>query len=432
MYVEDFLAVSPRVGCLVVVPLLAFALVAGAPLAAAQNYQVIHNFAGSDGYSPWAGVTLDAAGNLYGSSQQSFASFGNAYKLKQTVGGWFMTPLSSFSGSSGRYPESPVVFAPGGALMGTTSGGGSSACQGGCGIVYAMRPPQTPCRSVSCPWSQQIVYQFSGGADGASPSVGKLIFDQSGNVYGTAAGGGASNHGVVYKLSRTNGGWTETVLYSFAGGSDGATPVSGVIFDAAGNLYGTTLTGGGTGCTLSSGCGTVFKLTPSGSGWSETVLYRFQTQLDGEQPWAGLTLSPSGSLYGATLAGGVNNAGVVFELTPSGGSWTYSVLHRFDDLDYDAAGPLSTLTLSPSGTLYGTTYGDGDYSSGAIFALTPSAGGGWTFSNLYSFTGQEDGLWPIGGVTLGADGTLYGTTSEGGANFCDFEVACGVIWKLTP
>jgi len=431
MYVEDFFAAVPRARGPVVVLWLALALLATVPSAAAQNYEVIHNFAGLDGYSPWAGVTLDAAGNLYGSAQMSFAGFGKVYKLKHAGDGWLMTPLASFSGGTGTYPESPVVFAPGGSLMGTTSAGGSGACQGGCGLVYAMRAPQTPCRSVSCPWSQQVVYQFSGTSDGAYPWLGKLTFDQSGNAYGTAAGGGASNHGVVYELSRSNGGWTEKVLYSFAGGDDGAGPVGGVIFDATGNLYGATQAGGGTNCNRL-GCGTVFKLTPSGSGWTETILHRFETDVDGLQPWAGLTLAPSGSFYGATYVGGLHNAGVIFELTPSAGGWIYSVLHRFDDQPDGGGGPLSALTLAASGTLYGTTFGDGNFSSGSIFSLVPSLGGGWTFTNLYSFIGQGDGLWPGGGVTLGADGTLYGTTSEGGQNFCDFEVSCGVIWKLPP
>ena len=241
--------------------------------ARAQTYQVIHSFTDSGGYSPWAGVTIDAAGNLYGSTQYSHPGYGNVYKLAHANNGWLMSSLFSFNfvSNNGTYPESPVVFAPGGALMGTTSNGGSGSCPRGCGVVYALRPAQTPCRSTSCPWSQQIVYQFSGGSDGAYPWLGKLTFDQAGNIYGTGAGGGASNHGVVYKLSRSNGGWTETVLYSFAGGDDGASPLSGVVLDGAGDLYGTTAEGGGTGCQ-GSGCGTVFKLTSSGSGWTETPL----------------------------------------------------------------------------------------------------------------------------------------------------------------
>src|SRR5271166_1949839 len=268
-----------------------------------------------------------------------------------------------------------------------------------------------PCRSRCCP---------------RNPS---LLRHKRSCLYGTTAyGGGGSGCGgnngcgTVYKLTPSNGGWTESVLYSFQGGSDGAFPYAGVIFDQAGNLYGTTAYGGGSGCA-GNGCGTVFQLTSSGSGWVENTLYSFQGGNDGASPFGGLIFDQSGNLYGSTAytsSFGVGG-GTVFELSPSGSNWIHTVLYSFSG----GAGPYDTLTID-AGNLYGTTNRDGAYGYGSVFKLTHS-GGGWTYTSLHDFTAGSDGGYVYGGVILDSSGNLYGTTQYGGSGG-----DTGVVWEITP
>ena len=175
----------------------------------------------------------------------------------------------------------------------------------GCGTVFSLRPPASACKTASCDWQETVLYRFMGGNDGAYPIFAELILDGMGNLYGTTSGDGGSGCfgngcGTVYKLTSSDGGWTESVLYNFTGGSDGGLPSAGVIFDTAGNLYGTTHYGGNLACNFGYGCGTVFQLTPSGSGWMEKVLYSFQGASDGASPVGGLIFDSSGNLYGST------------------------------------------------------------------------------------------------------------------------------------
>lgn len=273
-----------------------------------------------------------------------------------------------------------------------------------------------------------MLYSFTGPPDGAAPGYGDLIFDHAGNIYGTTEGGGSGcggGHGcgTVYELTPSGGGWTEKILYNFSGiDGDGATPVSGVIFDDVGNLYGTTSGAGGTGAA-----GTVYELSPSGGGWTETVLYSFHGS-DGAQPFAGLTLDSSGNLYGATTDGGSGGGGTVFELIPSGGNWTLKTLYSFTGNDY--CGPVNTLVMDKAGALYGTTTCDGAYGYGSAFKLTPSAEGEWTRTDLHDFCAGgypcPDGATTIGSVVFDNNGNLYGTAADGGTQ------GVGVVWKITP
>lgn len=398
--------------------------------AAAQTFTVLHQFTGNDGYEPLGTLMLDGGGNLRGTTYLSFAGAGSGtvFKLTNSHGRWLMTSLYEFTVPYGAGPYSGVVFGPGGAIYGTTLGGGAA----GAGTVYATLPPSSPCRAVSCPWSSSAVYNFAGGNDGAAPGLGSLTYDRAGNLYGTTIVGGAANVGTVFKVSRVNGSWTETVLYSFAGGNDGSDPYSSVTLDAAGNLYGTTQTGGGSGCYQGHGCGTVYKLTPSGLGWTETVLYRFSGASDGANPIAGVILDASGNLFGATSSGGANQGGTVFELSPSGGSWNFGLVAALPVAPY--GGPSGNLAIDQNGVLYGTSTsadnGQG-YDVGQVFKLTPGSGG-WTYTVLHQFTNGDDGAEPYGGVILDANGNLYGTASTGGVNQCQFEVGCGTIWEVTP
>jgi len=272
----------------------------------------------------------------------------------------------------------------------------------------------------------KTLYQFKVGADGLYPRAG-LIFDPAGNLYGTTDYGGAYNFGTVFQLTPNgDGSWTESVLHSFnADGKDGYEPFAGLIFDPAGNLYGTTNNGGAYGSY-----GMVFQLTPNGDGsWTESVLHSFNADgKDGYEPFAGLIFDPAGNLYGTTGGGGAYGHGTVFQLTPNrDGSWTESLLHSFNLDGKDGYEPLAGLTFDPAGNLYGTTNWGGAYNYGTVFQLTPNGDGSWTESVLHSFNlDGKDGYKPLAGLTFDPAGNLYGTTPSGGTN------DDGTVFKLKP
>jgi uncharacterized repeat protein (TIGR03803 family) len=306
-------------------------------------------------------------------------------------------------GSDGANPLSGFFFA-GGNLFGVASSGGNS----GLGVVFRL----------SLSGQETVLHEFTGGTDGANPQ-GRLVMDRAGNFYGTTTAGGVSNAGTVFKVTRKG---IETVLYSFTGKPDGANPVAGLAIDSAGNLYGTTTAGG------ANGNGTVFKLaipTVSGGEWTEEVLYSFGTGTDGTIPVAGVTRDASGNLYGTTSAGGAHGSGTVFQLTPSGSAWTETILHHFA-LGSDGGVPYAGLVLASDGNLYGaTTEGGagGQNGGGTIFELTPTSGGGWTFSELYGLSG-----WGISGSyrnLLLVSGKIYATTH------CDGTDSAGTVYELT-
>ena len=385
--------------------------IAAATSAHAQTLHVLHNFTGNgDGGTPSAGLTIDHAGNFYGTTMSGATGNGTAFKLVHMGSGWVVNTLYTFQGGTdGSAPIARVLFGPDGALYGTTSLGGFD----GYGTVFQLRPPATACKSVSCPWGETVLYRFQGGSDGLSPQYGDLTFDNTGNIYGTTNGGGLQTCGgaacgVVFKLTRSGNNWTESLPYSFTGGNDGGQPFSGVIFDGSGNLYGTAYYGGDLGL------GTVYELSPSGGGWTQKTLTDFSG--GGGFPLAGLTVDTHGNLFGTGFTGGT-----VFELQPSGGSWNYSLLETFNGFD----GPFGSLTFDAAGNIYGTNATGGASDNGFVFKLAPS-GGGWTFTDLYDFSGGNDGGFPISNVSIDASGILYGTTYLGGT------LGEGVIWQLTP
>ena len=393
----------------------------------AQTFSVIHSFmGGQDGANPYAGLTLDAAGNLYGTSTLGGMGAGTVFKLRYVNSGWIFTPLYSFTrvGREGlHYATARAIIGSDGSLYGTTQYGGQGTCDlggGGCGTVYNLKPSPSRPTSVFAPWNGTVLYAFAGDSDGGQPGNGDLVFDQAGNLYGTTLLRGFDNNGTVYELTPSSGNWTESVVYTFTGANDGSTPNGGVIFDTAGNLYGTT-SGGGLYDN-----GTVYQLTPSGSGWTKNILYNFQGGSDGGTPIGGLIFDASGNLYGTTGYGGSGFGGVVFELTPSNGSWTYNTLYSFSRSgSVDPPGPEGSLYMDAAGNLYGTTLADGAYGDGSVFKLTPS-NGSWTYTSLYDFTGGSDGCNPWGSVLLDAKGNLFGTASSCGAYYD------GVVFEITP
>jgi uncharacterized repeat protein (TIGR03803 family) len=283
--------------------------------------------------------------------------------------------------------------------------------------------------------SEWVVHSFD-GTHGDQP-MGSLVADSAGNLYGTGYQGGAHNWGVVYELVRPvppKTAWTEVVLYSFSGGADGGLPEGGVIFDSAGNLYGTTYQGG------ASNTGTVFELSPPvtpGGKWTESVLHSFQPLSgDGEYPETGLTWDHSGNLIGVTPSGGSNrpsacggNCGTVFQLSPPsapGGEWTETILQNFKW--GQGVEPLGTPVVAANGTLYGTTYSGGLGGEGVVYRLTPPTApdGNWVYRVLHAFTGGLDGASPRGALALHGKGLLYGTTTRARAH------GGGIVFQLVP
>jgi uncharacterized repeat protein (TIGR03803 family) len=388
-------------------------MVSASSFAYSQTYSVIHNFTGGqDGALPYAGPTLDPSGNLYGSTYQGGSS-GNGAVYKATLHGssWILSHLYNFNGGigDGSAPGfGSVTLGSDGTLFGTTESGGVD------GMAYHIQARAHACSSVNCPWLESIVHRFGSGTDGAQP-LGGVTFDTAGNLYGTTSLGGNSGNGTVYEATRSWQDWTETVIYRFAGGNDAINPVAGVSVDAAGNLYGTSSFGG------TNGAGTIYKLTRSGQSWTESVIYNFQGADDGQAPVGGVILDQSGNLYGTTFLGGVNGGGTVYKLSPSGTGWTLTTIYSFSG----GGGPYNFLTPDASGNLYGTTNRDGAFGDGSVFKLTPAQGGGWTLTDLYDFTNGNDGGFPYSRVAVDANGNVFGTASSGGSS------NQGVLFEIT-
>ncbi len=293
-----------------------------AATARAQSEQALYAFQGgpNDGANPFGRPIFDKAGNLYGTTLAGGTTYwaGSVYQLTPSAGGWTETMIHSFGGSGdGTQPEAGLIIDKTGNLYGTTAGGGDLSN----GTVFELIPSGGG-------WTEQVIYSFHGSTDGMTPYLGHLTFDKAGNLYGTAKGGGKYNAGTVFKLTHTKSGWKEKTLYAFAGGNDANWPNESLVLDKAGNIYGASYQGGGTGCG-GNGCGTVFKLMPTKAGWKEKVLYAFTGGKDGGQPYESVILDKAGNLYGTTFAGGdTNGDGVVFELLHTK-TWKEKVLYTF-------------------------------------------------------------------------------------------------------
>jgi uncharacterized repeat protein (TIGR03803 family) len=371
--------------------------------------QVIWNFQGppSDGAGSSASLITDSSGALYGTTifgGDGPNANGTVYKLTPAQSGYSETVLYNFQGSpkDGDWPGAALIADNSGALYGTTGYGGSTSCSPSCGTVFKLSPAGSG-------YTESILYYFQSGTGGANPA-GSLLADSKGALYGTTAGEGAHGYGTAFKLTPTKSGYTETVLHQFEG-TTSRSPTSGLVADQGGTLFGETYGG-----TQQNTNGMVYSLSPTKSGYRYTELYRFRNTNvhDGYEPIGGLLLDATGTLFGTTLFGGTKgcNCGTVFKLTPTGSGYKETTLHIFlGSHANDGSFPHSGVIADTTGALYGTTTGNGP-AYGTVFKLTPS-GSGYTESILYGFGGSS-GVYPYAGLLLDSAGSLYGSTSRGG------------------
>lgn len=414
------------------------ALVSTSP--ARGQTRVLYSFTGSaNGLAPAAGLVRDAAGNLYGTTPsggnqlavqcQTFNGCGVVFELVLNSDGTYtQTVIHTFEpGVDGINPRGDLLLDSAGNLYGTTEYGGKG-CSNlyGCGTVYELSPTGTGS------WSEAILYNFTSGIDGTYPEAG-LIFDGAGNLYGTTGFGAGSGCntlgcGTVFELTpNQDGSWTEQILYVFQDSTDGAEPGSPLVFDEAGNLFGTAAVGGNAACNPPYGCGTVYELSPGYGNWSQKTLYTFDCGADGCFPSTGLASDGFGNLFGNMAGAGANGHGYVYKLSrQTKGTFNFVTLHDFDLTD--GGQPEGTL-LFAGGSLYGATYFGGSVNQpcyagcGGVFRLTPAGGhAGYTF---VGFGKPYRGRGPEGTLIRDSDGILYGTSSTGGAH------DDGAVFKVT-
>jgi uncharacterized repeat protein (TIGR03803 family) len=430
-------------------------------VAASAQMTLLHSFSfqTSRGKGNVSALVADQQGALYGTTYEGGAhGYGLVFKLTPPASGaapWKETVLYSFCAKAGcqdgSYPSGGLILDADGALYGTTGYGGDDCGESGCGVVFKLSPPA----GGSGRWTYAVIHSFTpppnvGGVvvDGTNPVAG-LTFDAQGVLYGTTAGGGLYGYGTVFKLApEADGTWTETVINVFGGSEigDGAYPKGGVAFGSDGALYGTTYEGGANG-----GYGTVFRLAPPGNAdglWAETVLYSFAGGSDGAYPTAGLA-SGAGwdGFFGTTTYGGANcyaseSCGTVFQMTPpdtSSSAWALSTIHSFSYNSSRGQYPVGGVIVGPNSALYGTTEYGGYYGQcgelldcGTVFKLSSTYGRSWKETVLYRFCDKSYdhfcgvGAMPTSGV-IDYKGSLYGTTSYmGDGAACD----CGTVFKL--
>lgn len=436
--------------------LLAGASIAGAAHGATDREKNLFLFDGADGASPQGGLVADAKGNLYGTTYLGGGAygFGNVFELSHAKGGWKETVLFNFTGGTdGGGPLDSLVFDAAGNLYGTTISGGQGQCLWngtqwyGCGVVFEL----TPSGKI---WQENVLFSFVPGQTKGVMPVGGLVFDGAGNLYGTTyapgvdrgprysrTAGGANPPtywgcndpgcgGSVFELSPTQGGWQEQDIYGFTGGSDGGVSEANLAFDAAGNLYGTTVYGGSTGCR-GYGCGVVFEVSPGKRGWSESVLHTFSGS-DGAYPQGSVIFDSHRNLYSTTSYGGSGNCsvsyepagcGTVFRLKPEKAGWKESVLYNFGDGD-DGGIPFAAVIMDSQGDLLGTTFDGGSGHEGVVFKLAPS-GHSWKESALYAFSYPGAGQ-PVSPLLAMPDGRLFDTSVNGG------DQDYGAVFELIP
>jgi uncharacterized repeat protein (TIGR03803 family) len=380
---------------------------------------------GEVGVSSNAGLVADSTGNLYGTTEYGGNyGYGVVFELSRTGKGyWVEKILHNFGDAPGDgiEPLGGLIFDAAGNLYGTTIGGGTSAYGDG-GTVFEL----TPGRNGN--WKEKLLYSFEAYDTGTAyfPRSG-LVMDAAGNLYGsTQDGSGAYGEGAVFEISPSASGWTESIVYSFgANQTDGTIPTSPYLsLDAAGNLYGVTFYGG------TYNVGTVYQLSPnSGGQWTENILYSFTGGADGEYPYSTVTVDPDGNLFGATEIS-LDARGTVYEISPTSSGWSEQTIYTFDGI-LGGEAIFLTLTLDPAGNLYGVSQVGGTSNRGQVWELSPTSSGAWIPTALFSFD-QTNGSQPRTGVIRDAVGNLYGVTFNGGQLSCGPYQGCGVAFEITP
>lgn len=413
--------------------LLSLAAAAGLipPSASAGTETVLYAFqGGTDGATPYAAPTMDAQGNLYGTTLYGGAGgVGTVYELTKAKSGWAEKVLYSFTGGSdGGWAYGGVVLDTGGNIYGGTRSGGSNNC----GVVYELSPGRHG------KWTEQVLYSFPGNADCEGGPGGALTLDSKGNLYGGTLGdspcGGYYYYGMVFELSRTRSGWKERDLHDFCG-HDGDGPTYGqLVFDPAGNLYGTSGFGG------TGGLGVVFELSPAARHqWTFATIHSFGSD-EGGVADGGLMLDASGNVYGMEADGGSEGNGSMYRFEPQGGGvWSETTPWASSGAP-DGVLPFQSPVMDANGNLFGTTYSGGDVADcfddcGTIYELVPQTGGTWSESVVYDFASLAngaDGYQPVAGLIRDWSGTFYGATTKGGAVSGKRPCNCGVVFAFTP
>jgi hypothetical protein len=443
--------------------IFAVALTLAIPAWSEWTEKVLYSFQGgtNDGSFPVGSVVFGSQGDLYGVLQYygppSCAPIGNEcgaiFQLTPPAhkdDPWTETLIYHFQGKKGNDGESPnggLLIDGQGNLYGVTAYGGTGDClllgvKAGCGTVYKLSPPKQKGEA----WKETILYSFPTAKQGYLPD-GNLAFDSAGNLYGaTVFGGGKGTTcdafyqycGAVFELSppkQKGGKWTENVLHSFEGGTDGANPNGGLVLDHAGSIFGTTAIGGNKICQDAHGkpigCGIVFQLrapAKKDGAWTEKILHRFTDGNDGAGPSSGLIFDAKGALYGTTGGGGSGFNGTVFRLTKTSGYWAETILYSFsyENTD-DGSEPGGGLTLDKSGGLYGPAGAGGTYNRGLVYRLKPAGQGKtWLLTVLYDFQPAPDACGPGARLTPDGAGKLYSTTPGGGTS------GNGTVFSIAP
>jgi len=443
-------------GCVLAYIVLTSTMVAphaDAPAEAATATALYSFRGGSDGAFPYAGVVLDASGALYGTTFDGGGrgcyrlGCGTIFKLTPTKSGYAESIVHRFGGPGDGAGPNGLITDRIGAFYGTTQRGGTGPCDGGCGTIFKLA-------QIHGRYSESVLFSFQDDAQGGSPS-GALVMDASGALYGATIRGGDAAVcvmygfycGTVFKLTPTGSRYALSTLHTFAGGGDGAGPMGGVVFDATGDLFGTTYYGGQSASHCgSTGCGVVFELAPNGTVYEERVVHTFQGGSDVSLPSAPLAVGDSGSIFGTTEFGGTskcsrlheNHCGVVFDVTPAGKGYETRVAHRFGDGAHDGGVPLASLVAQPGGTLVGTTFyggsqacGDeyGPYGCGAVYALRAS-GTGCVERVVHTFALPTNGFYPAAALTPDGKGSFFGTATQGGYLPGCYGYGCGTVFRL--
>ncbi len=418
--------------------------------AAAVLETVLYRFGSpKDGYTPDGGLAMDGAGAIYGSTLyggnchfRNGGCGGTLFKLVPSGNSYAEQFLYSFpySKTDGISPNGPPLVEASGDLFGTTSAGGTT----GNGTVYEFSPSGST-------YVEKVVYNFGGGTNGSMPNS-SLVGDSNGVLYGVTQYGGSCNAsssgcGTVFRLVPSGSKYTEQTIYRFHGPpADGFLPIGKLLVDAGGNLYGTTYAGGSGSCALEGenlGCGTVFKLAPSGSAYTESFVYSLTGGAAGFYPGAinggGVIADSSGALYGSIAFGGkgcvrgsINcGYGVIFKLTSNGSNINETVIHSFSGPHVDGQNPSGLYMDNTTGSIYATAVGGGSHGYGSVFELSPK-GSTYAFQSLYSFKNSPDGNGGGDPIIEDKSGALFGTTGAGGFAKCYGDVTfCGTAFKVT-